>query len=902
MANLFQPSLQPMLDANGNPVSGGKWYFYLTGTTTAATIYSDQAGTTAMENPVEADASGIVSPIFLDPDVIYKVSRTDADGVAIGSAVDPVRGYDESDAANAAALTAADAVATAADRVQTGLDKTAAETAKTEAEAAQAAAEEAETNAVAAAASTGLGGALYADTTAGLAAVGEGEYFYVENADGDYVEYQDLSGVATATGLVIVGPDHVEEALTTATAASTAIATITPAFEAPADPAYPNIYDPDIATSGDGQYANNSGNALSSSAKWHFSGFVPGTPGQDYVIDLRAAVSGWVIKRPVNIQQIHCYTDTAIGTFHSYASATFSESDRKVTFTMPAGASYFAWNCQQGGYDPSTEQFAAMRAVSFAYDATDGETELYSSYRDGSERKRKVAEFDDAPVTVVVDDGSVYVRQPYNDDFDIVRQVDVSQTIDADHTGAVQFGFVMRVPKGVKPSDTVLFFESDGDAPYDARPIGRGGDTAAPENLNNTYLGGGHGFYCQKITSVAHGLSLTDVGDVGTDGAAKSWVLVDVPDVDTLTIAPANEGTATAWDFDTTLTGSTITFSAAGAVAFSGSTAYEDNYLLQSHAVSVWLDGVELTADGVYRGYRAEVQESYGIPNPADWLTQLIAGKGAASPRLLSDSQNATHVDLSISYQFGRFGEMVTYFDHYVAQGYARTGDGYWGAQQWLVLFRRSGSGDRINQYIPDLSGTVGGYDFSAIADIESNSSSVNVMASDCVDPSNPASHFAQICKTSGGDPRWGFAYGYARHVGIGVPATRATLVDRILNISNVEKQYPGGVDGEAGATASAGENHLAVCWNQYYDMADNQEYTCNNVVEFADGTVHWTIDIHDTLDGVWINHDAFKYLIGKSATVIDSTAFTLHSAAVTPKGLRVSTTGGYGRAVVSIV
>lgn len=832
-----------------------------------------------------ADGSNARSPItdfannFSTPEALDAVTAAEA-------------AQAEAEAAETAAVDAKDDAETA---------QAAAEAAQEAAEDAQAAAEAAETTAVAAAGSTGLGGALYADTTAGLAAVGEGEYFYVENADGDYVEYQDLSAVATATGLVIVGPDHVEEALTTATAASTAIATITPAFEAPADPAYPNIYDPDIATSGDGQYANNSGNALSSSAKWHFSGFVPGTAGQDYVIDLRAAVSGWVIKRPVNIQQIHCYSSASIDSFHSYASATFSESDRKVTFTMPAGATHFTWNSYQGGYEPTEAQFADMRTSSFAYDSTDGETELYSSYRDGSERKRKVAEFDDAPVTVVVDSGSVYVRQPYNDTFDTVRQVDVSQTIDDDHTGAVQFGSVMRIPKGVRPADTVLFYESDGDDPYDARQIGRGGDTAAPENLNNTFIGGGHGFVGRELTSVGHGLSLTDVGDEGTDGDSKDWILTDVPDTDTLIIMPANEGTSTAWDFNNTLTGSTITFDSAGAIAFSGSSSYADNDLLQSHEVSVWLDGVELTADGVYRGYRAEVQESYGIPNPADWLTQLIAEKGAASPRALSDSQNDTHVSLSISYQFGRFGEMVTYFDHYVAQGYARTGDGYFGGQQWLVLFTKSGSGDYVCQYIPDLTGSVGGYDFTGIADISGNSSSVNVERTDCLDTDNPASHYAQIARDSSDDAKYGFAHGYARHLGIGVPAVRAASVDRIFNLSSAEKQYAIAVDDGAGSTASKGDSALAVCWNQYYDIEDTPLYTCHNVVEYADGTVHWIIDIHDTLDGVWINHDAFKYLIGRSATTIDSTDFTLDCSAVTPKGLRVSTTGGYGRAVVSI-
>lgn len=122
MANLFQPSLQPLLNNNGDPVSGGKWYFYLTGTTTPATIYSDQAGTSPMLNPVEADGAGMVDPIYLSADATYRVRRTDSLDVALGNDVDPVRGYDENAAANSAADANVDAIATAADRVQTGLD------------------------------------------------------------------------------------------------------------------------------------------------------------------------------------------------------------------------------------------------------------------------------------------------------------------------------------------------------------------------------------------------------------------------------------------------------------------------------------------------------------------------------------------------------------------------------------------------------------------------------------------------------------------------------------------------------------------------------------------------------------------------------------------------------------
>src|SRR3990167_1673209 len=130
-ANLFQPSLVRALDSNGNPINGAKLYFYLTGTTTAASWYVNQAGTTAGTNPLVSNSAGIFAPAFLDPDVIYRVRLTDTAGNVIWD-VDPVRGFDETqlvtDAANAvqaaasaqASLVAAQAAQAAAEQAEAG--------------------------------------------------------------------------------------------------------------------------------------------------------------------------------------------------------------------------------------------------------------------------------------------------------------------------------------------------------------------------------------------------------------------------------------------------------------------------------------------------------------------------------------------------------------------------------------------------------------------------------------------------------------------------------------------------------------------------------------------------------------------------------------------------------------
>jgi hypothetical protein len=76
-------------------VSGDKLNVYLTGTTTAATFYTDAAGTTTGTSPLTADAAGQFPPIYLDPAITYRIKVTNSAGSTTYSDIDPVRLTDE---------------------------------------------------------------------------------------------------------------------------------------------------------------------------------------------------------------------------------------------------------------------------------------------------------------------------------------------------------------------------------------------------------------------------------------------------------------------------------------------------------------------------------------------------------------------------------------------------------------------------------------------------------------------------------------------------------------------------------------------------------------------------------------------------------------------------------------
>jgi hypothetical protein len=77
------------VDASGLPLPGAQLQFYLTGTTTPASVYTSASLGTALANPVVADSGGLFAPIYVDPTVTYRAQLLNAAGTLIRD-IDPV--------------------------------------------------------------------------------------------------------------------------------------------------------------------------------------------------------------------------------------------------------------------------------------------------------------------------------------------------------------------------------------------------------------------------------------------------------------------------------------------------------------------------------------------------------------------------------------------------------------------------------------------------------------------------------------------------------------------------------------------------------------------------------------------------------------------------------------------
>ena len=81
MADLLYPDLWRVFDSNGDPAPGAQAWFYAAGTTTPKQVYSDEATTTPVTQPLVADGNGVFEQVFASG--AYKVVVKDAAGAAL---------------------------------------------------------------------------------------------------------------------------------------------------------------------------------------------------------------------------------------------------------------------------------------------------------------------------------------------------------------------------------------------------------------------------------------------------------------------------------------------------------------------------------------------------------------------------------------------------------------------------------------------------------------------------------------------------------------------------------------------------------------------------------------------------------------------------------------------------
>lgn len=94
-ARLLPPPYSQFYDNSGNPLSGGKVYFYHAGTSTLSKVYSTYDGSSRLQNPVQLDDKGRAL-IYLVDDITHDMVVRSSDGSLMyeQSGIIPAKGVD----------------------------------------------------------------------------------------------------------------------------------------------------------------------------------------------------------------------------------------------------------------------------------------------------------------------------------------------------------------------------------------------------------------------------------------------------------------------------------------------------------------------------------------------------------------------------------------------------------------------------------------------------------------------------------------------------------------------------------------------------------------------------------------------------------------------------------------
>lgn len=438
--------------------------------------------------------------------------------------------------------------------------------------------------------------------------------------------------------------------------------------------------------------------------------------------------------------------------------------------------------------------------------------------------------------------------------------------------------------------------------------VNSGFDEGAPDRINGMYLGGaGHGVVGVVQTMASHGKTEDDVGSLWYDGVS-SFVLQRIKSTSQIIFTRLYSGDEDKWSISTA-TPASLTFThVSGATNTANivatATAQAQGFpITRNYTSEVSVDGVAITSDGETKGERLKISEYYEVMNAAKQQDYLTANAGT-TPVDYTNGSIDTQFSKFNEHTFTRNGALSGRSAMSVKNAFRRAlSVDYTGffQRQRLSLVGDSvvGMSTTVHLYVPDMSATVAGYDFQAIADITENATEVRVPRTSCTDPDDPASHFCMIGKDGSGNVVANMLFGYDRTYGLGVPATRAANVNDVMFFSSAEKLYPIAIDAAAG-DAAAGDLLEAGWFVVPFAPDPTGDLTVPGIIVEIGNRVFCYITAHKSLTGKRVAIEGYD---GRAVSIIKSHAnVTVSDAYVSNGGLTVSVTGGYGDVVLELI
>lgn len=399
------------------------------------------------------------------------------------------------------------------------------------------------------------------------------------------------------------------------------------------------------------------------------------------------------------------------------------------------------------------------------------------------------------------------------------------------------------------------------------------GDDIAPAHFNYSYRGGNHGDdRVKKITSSsAHGLTEANIGQIWTDANSQDWMILNVDSATTAIIGRPLTSPNYAKAFEAGNPVSPLTYNGTS-VAFA---SYQQVGLLPAAnhvSVKVYVDGTEITEDGVYYGNYVDVAESYDliyIPDMLDYLAENVGDNTNTS--ICDDSLISSYCTVINTYRFSERGAMTLFnsidFNKQVKFEF------YGGLQS-----------QTIGRYfcVPNT------IDYESIS--QQPNSDIHLVPEKWANADNPPTRFYQFDAAN-----WtkGFLVGVNPEIGLGIPSVRKTVNDACF-FSKQYKIYPYFKTDEN--PLAAGTNLNAVTFRCPLLPYDTDIKAV--AWYYVGDTIYLMVDVQDTVSKYLPLPDKF---VGKKAEIIEQVGtISLASPFVTTRGLKLGTTN-YGSAIIKL-
>lgn len=406
------------------------------------------------------------------------------------------------------------------------------------------------------------------------------------------------------------------------------------------------------------------------------------------------------------------------------------------------------------------------------------------------------------------------------------------------------------------------------------------GDDVAPLYLNESYLGGNHGYYgLITLTAENHGKTTSDIGSVWElSGLGRNFIIVDIVNADQIKMfsdftgnyarpihmfSGAN-GTLTHVEGATNSGTFTYTQTSQGQL-YPGTNNKDIRYIL---------DGEEITEDGLFYGDNFKIEEGYTITDIPSIQTMLKDSKGVK-------------LDLS-SDDIPGMVRVVNIYTHNINGSITVQSSFRFLKQTDIAFYGAIQSGAIGNKaYVPDV-GVTGGLDLSTV--VTQGTAILGFSKESWLDPDKPPYRYHQF----NGDLSRGMAIGYNTSFGLAKPDIRKNDPSAGNFNGSSKKMYP---HVKVGGTATEGEYHQVVSFRAPLrvidpDATDIYWYWVGDDVYFA-------FDFHKSINKSISVPD---YLIGKKIEIVDIHENTkIYSDFVSVDGIAVEILNGYGYGVVRL-